>query len=85
MDAYPKGPDRRVASNILLTIITVLLVGLVLRLARAVVIPLLVTGFLAYLMDPLVALLRRLPHPGDGGGQSWRRCCTWPPSWCSAG
>ena len=63
MDAYPKGPDRRVASNILLTIITVLLIGLVLRLARAVVIPLLVTGFLAYLMDPLVTLLRRLRIP----------------------
>lgn len=63
MDAYPKGPDRRVASNILLTIITVLLIGLVLRLARAVVIPLLVTGFLAYLMDPLVTLLRRLRVP----------------------
>jgi predicted PurR-regulated permease PerM len=63
LDAYPKGPDRRVASNILLTIITVLLIGLVLRLARAVVIPLLVTGFLAYLMDPLVTLLRRLRVP----------------------
>lgn len=63
MDAYPKGPDRRVASNILLTIITVLLIGLVLRLARAVVIPLLVAGFLAYLMDPLVTLLRRLRVP----------------------
>jgi predicted PurR-regulated permease PerM len=63
LDAYPKGPDRRVASNILLTIITVLLVGLVLRLARAVIIPLLVTGFLAYLMDPLVTLLRRLRVP----------------------
>jgi predicted PurR-regulated permease PerM len=52
-----------VASNILLTIITVLLVGLVLRLARAVIIPLLVAGFLAYLMDPLVTLLRRLRLP----------------------
>ncbi len=51
------------ASNILLTIITVLLVGLVLRLARAVIIPLLVTGFLAYLMDPLVTLLRRARIP----------------------
>jgi len=60
LEAYPKGPDRRVASNILLSIITVLLVGLVLRLARAVIIPLLVAGFLAYLMDPLVTLLRRL-------------------------
>jgi AI-2 transport protein TqsA len=63
LDAYPKGPDRRVASNILLTIITVLLVGLVLRLARTVLIPLLVAGFLAYLMDPLVTLLRRLRVP----------------------
>jgi predicted PurR-regulated permease PerM len=52
-----------VASNILLTVITVLLVGLVLRLARAVIIPLLVAGFLAYLMDPLVSLLRRLRVP----------------------
>jgi predicted PurR-regulated permease PerM len=52
-----------VASNILLTIITVLLVGLVLRLARTVIIPLLVAGFLAYLMDPLVTLLRRLRAP----------------------
>jgi predicted PurR-regulated permease PerM len=52
-----------VASNILLTIITALLIGLVLRLARAVIIPLLVTGFLAYLMDPLVTLLRRLRVP----------------------
>lgn len=63
MDAYPKGPDRRVASNILLTIITVLFIGLVLRLARTVIIPLLVAGFLAYLMDPLVAALRRLRVP----------------------
>jgi predicted PurR-regulated permease PerM len=63
LDAYPKGPDRRVASNVLLTIITLLLLGVVLRLARAVVIPLLVTGFLAYLMDPLVTLLRRLRLP----------------------
>jgi len=63
LDAYPKGPDRRVASNILLAIITVLLVGLVLRLARTVLIPLLVAGFLAYLMDPLVTLLRRLRVP----------------------
>jgi predicted PurR-regulated permease PerM len=63
LDAYQKGPDRRIASNILLTIITVLLVGLVLRLARTVIIPLLVAGFLAYLMDPLVSLLRRLRLP----------------------
>jgi predicted PurR-regulated permease PerM len=41
----------------------VLLVGLVLRLARAVIIPLLVTGFLAYLMDPLVSFLRRRRLP----------------------
>ncbi len=60
MEAYPKGPDRRVASNILLSIITVLLVGLGLRLANTVIIPLLVAVFLAYLMDPLVSLLRRL-------------------------
>jgi predicted PurR-regulated permease PerM len=46
-----------------LSIITVLLVGLVLRLARAVIIPLLVAGLLAYLMDPLVTLLRRLRFP----------------------
>jgi predicted PurR-regulated permease PerM len=52
-----------VASNILLAIITVLLVGVVLRLARGVIIPLLVAGFLAYLMDPLVTLLRRLRVP----------------------
>jgi AI-2 transport protein TqsA len=63
LEAYPKGPDRRVASNILLSIITVLLVGLVLRLARSVILPLLVAGFLAYLMDPLVSLLRRLRLP----------------------
>jgi AI-2 transport protein TqsA len=46
-----------------LSIITVLLAGLVLRLARTVIIPLLVAGFLAYLMDPLVTLLRRLRFP----------------------
>ena len=63
MDAYPKGPDRRVASNILLTIIAVVLVGFVLRLASTVIILLLVAGFLAYLMDPLVTLLRRLRIP----------------------
>jgi AI-2 transport protein TqsA len=63
LDAYPKGPDRRVASNILLSIITVVMVGFVLRLAGTVVILLLVSGFLAYLMDPLVGLLRRLRLP----------------------
>jgi predicted PurR-regulated permease PerM len=41
----------------------VLLIGLVLRLASRVIIPLLVAGFLAYLMDPLVTLLRRLRVP----------------------
>jgi len=63
LDGYQNLPDRRAASNILLTIITLLLLGVVLRLARAVVIPLLVTGFLAYLMDPLVSLLRRWGVP----------------------
>jgi AI-2 transport protein TqsA len=63
LDEYPKGPDRRVTSNILLTIITVVLIGVLLRFARSVIIPLLVAGFLAYLMDPLVTLLRRLKVP----------------------
>jgi predicted PurR-regulated permease PerM len=63
LDAYPKGPDRRVTSNILLTIIAIVLIGALLRFARAVIIPLLVAGFLAYLMDPLVSLLRRLRVP----------------------
>jgi predicted PurR-regulated permease PerM len=63
LDAYPKGPDRRVTSNILLAIIAVVLIGALLRFARAVIIPLLVAGFLAYLMDPLVSLLRRLKVP----------------------
>lgn len=63
MEAYPKGPDRRVTSNILLTIITILLVGVLLRLARTVIIPILVAAFLAYVMDPLVATMRRLRVP----------------------
>ncbi len=67
MEAYPKGPDRRVTSNVLLTIITVILVGVLLRLASSVIIPLLVAGFLAYLMDPLVSLLRRLKVPVIAG------------------
>lgn len=67
MDAYPKGPDRRVTSNVLLTIITVVLVGALLRYASSVIIPLLVAGFLAYLMDPLVSLLRRLKVPVIAG------------------
>jgi len=60
---YPKGQDRRVTSNILLTIITVVVAGVVLRLARSVFIPVLIAAFLAYLMDPLVALLRRIRVP----------------------
>ena len=67
MEAYPKGPDRRVTSNVLLTIITVILVGVLLRLASSVIIPLLVAGFLAYLMDPLVSLLRKLRVPVIAG------------------
>jgi AI-2 transport protein TqsA len=67
LEAYPKGPDRRVTSNVLLTIITVILVGVLLRLASSVIIPLLVAGFLAYLMDPLVSLLRRLKVPVIAG------------------
>jgi len=67
LEAYPKGPDRRVTSNLLLTIITVVLVGAVLRYASSVIIPLLVAGFLAYLMDPLVSLLRRLKVPVIAG------------------
>jgi len=60
---YPKGPDRRVTSNILLTLITILIAGVILRLARSVFIPVLIAAFLAYFMDPLVALLRRLRVP----------------------
>jgi AI-2 transport protein TqsA len=60
---YPKGPDRRVTSNILLSLITILIAGVILRLARSVFIPVLIAAFLAYFMDPLVALLRRLKVP----------------------
>jgi predicted PurR-regulated permease PerM len=67
LDAYPKGPDRRVTSNVLLSIITVVLVGALLRYASSVIIPLLVAGFLAYLMDPLVSFLRRLKVPVIAG------------------
>ena len=63
MAEYPKGPDRRVTSNILLTLITILIAGVILRLARSVFIPILIAAFLAYFMDPLVALLRRLRVP----------------------
>jgi AI-2 transport protein TqsA len=63
LDAYPKGPDRRVTSNILLTIITIIITGFVLRLASSVFIPLLVAVFLGYVMDPLVTLLRRIRVP----------------------
>jgi len=60
---YPKGQDRRVTSNILLTVITVFIAGIVLRLARSVFIPVLIAAFLAYLMDPLVVFLRKLRVP----------------------
>jgi AI-2 transport protein TqsA len=60
---FPKGPDRRVTSNILLTLITILIAGAILRLARSVFIPVLIAAFLAYFLDPLVALLRRLRVP----------------------
>jgi AI-2 transport protein TqsA len=60
---YPKGPDRRVTSNILLSLITILIAGVILRLARSVFIPVLIAAFLAYFMDPLVALLRRFKVP----------------------
>ena len=63
MAEYPKGPDRRITSNILLTLITILIAGVILRLARSVFIPILIAAFLAYFMDPLVALLRRLRVP----------------------
>ncbi|MBN2552959.1 MAG: AI-2E family transporter [Spirochaetales bacterium] len=63
MAEYPKGPDRRVTSNILLTLIAILIAGVILRLARSVFIPVLIAAFLAYFMDPLVALLRRLRVP----------------------
>jgi AI-2 transport protein TqsA len=60
---YQKGPDRRVTSNILLTLITILIAGVILRLASSVFIPILIAAFLAYFMDPLVAVLRRLRVP----------------------
>ncbi|MBN1837400.1 MAG: AI-2E family transporter [Spirochaetales bacterium] len=63
MDAYQKGPDRRITSNILLTIITIIIAGFVLRFARSVFIPLLIAVFIAYVMDPLVTLLRRIRVP----------------------
>ena len=63
MDEYLKGPDRRVTSNILLTVIAVVIVGVLLRVARSVFIPLLIALFLGYVMDPLVTLLRRLRVP----------------------
>ncbi len=63
MAEYPKGPDRRVTSNILLTLITLLIAGVILRLARSVFIPVLIAAFLAYFMDPLVAFLRRWRVP----------------------
>ena len=63
MAEYPKGPDRRVTSNILLTLITILIAGVILRLARSVFIPVLVAAFLAYFLDPLVTVLRRLRVP----------------------
>ena len=56
-------PDRRVTSNILLTIITIIIAGFVLRLARSVFIPLLIALFLGYVMDPLATLLRRIRVP----------------------
>ena len=63
MAEYPKGPDRRVTSNILLAVITIFFAGIVLRLARSVFIPVLIAAFLAYLMDPLVVFLRKLRVP----------------------
>jgi AI-2 transport protein TqsA len=60
---YPQGPDRRVKSNILLTLITILIAGVILRLAHSVFIPVLIAAFLAYFLDPLVAFLRRLRVP----------------------
>jgi AI-2 transport protein TqsA len=63
LDAYPRGPDRRVTSNILLTIITIIIAGFVLRVAKSVFIPLLIAVFLGYVMDPLVSVLRRIRLP----------------------
>jgi AI-2 transport protein TqsA len=63
LDASPKSPDRRVTSNILLTVITIIIAGFVLRLARSVFIPLLIALFLGYVMDPLVTILRRIRVP----------------------
>jgi AI-2 transport protein TqsA len=63
LDVYPKGPDRRVTSNILLTVITIVIAGAVLRFARSVFIPLLIALFIGYMMDPVVSLLRRARIP----------------------
>lgn len=63
MAEYLKGPDRRVTSNILLTIITIFITGVILRVARSVFIPILIAAFLTYLMDPLVSALRRMRVP----------------------
>jgi len=60
---FQKGQDRRVTSNILLTIITLFISGVILRLARSVIIPLLIAVFLSYLMDPLVTVLRKIRMP----------------------
>lgn len=63
MAEYPEGPDRRVRSNILLTLITILIAGVIMRYARSVFIPVLIAAFLAYFLDPLVTFLRRRRVP----------------------
>ena len=63
MAEYQKGPDRRVTSNILLTIITIFIAGVILRLASSVFIPILIAVFLAYLMDPMVTVMRKIHVP----------------------
>ena len=55
--------DKLKATNILLFILVVFVIGLVLKLTQEVMIALLLSVLLAYIMDPLVALLKKVGLP----------------------
>ncbi len=53
----------RSATSVFFSVLTVLLIGFVMKVAQPVIITLLIAAFLAYIMDPLVSWLKRIGVP----------------------
>ena len=55
--------DRLITTNFLLSLIVLFIAGFILQFAQSIIITILIAALLAYIMDPLVALLKRIGVP----------------------